>query len=157
MTSMLWANYRQGFADFEESIEMFTNALNRKTSSFSWTLCLTTFSAWIFGAIRSYWGSLSFPLRFTLVPHEVKQGFQSFRCSFDLDTTSLALAPKWVYLDVWQDLHGQTLLHYWDWEKFERHPNSVADPSLLSIKIKFHGCVWNGELHQNLDMLPLSS
>ena len=56
-----------------------------------------------------------------------------------------------------QDLHGQTLLHYWVTEKSLKDiPIQLRNPSLLSIKNNSSMDVFEmAELHQNLDMLPL--
>ena len=147
--------------DFEESIEMFTNALEPQDQQLLLDpLPNELFPAWIFGAIRSYWGKPLLPkLRFPLVPPRGEARYSILRDAASIWMHYIDSFRPEVSLTLMsrQDLQGQTLLHYWVTEKSLKDiPIQLRNPSLLSIKNNSSMDVFEmAELHQNLDMLPL--
>ena len=93
---------------------------NHKTSSFSWTLCLTNFSRMDIWCNPLLLGKPLLPkLRFPLVPPRGEARFSILRDAASIWMHYIDSFRPEVSLPLMsrQDLHGQTLLHYWVTEK----------------------------------------
>ena len=132
--------------DFEESIEMFTNALEPQDQQ----LLLDPLPNELFSRMDIWCNPLLLgkaspsKLRFPLVPPRGEARFSILRDAASIWMHYIDSFRPEVSLPLMsrQDLQGQTLLHYWVTEKFERHPNPVADPVAFKYKKQqFHGCV----------------